>query len=388
MMNISIEDREKVAVVVVGYNRLKPIQRLFSSLLRADYGTKEVPLVISIDCSNDETLYEYVRNIVWPYGNKYLNIEEKRLGLKKHILQCGDLTCYFEAIILLEDDIFVGEYFYEYTLKVIDYYKNDDRIGGFALYTHEIGGSGIPISYYHNGSDAFLRQDVVSWGECWTKSQWVKFREWYSKFSDLDFEKIDMPESMKKWSASWVKYYAAYLVDTDRYFLCPYVSYTTCFCDVGEHYDTMTMAGQVCLMSGSLNYSFLPFEKMVRYNIYWVNESIYSWLGIGKSDICIDWYNLIQNKRKCRYLMTTLELPFKLIRKYGLFLRPIELNVKFNISGNGLYIYDTSEDIAENSLSFPLSFVNYCIRSTNRQILVKYLTASFINSIKRKLFKR
>ena len=129
MMNISIEDREKVAVVVVGYNRLKPIQRLFSSLLRADYGTKEVPLVISIDCSNDETLYEYVRNIVWPYGNKYLNIEEKRLGLKKHILQCGDLTCYFEAIILLEDDIFVGEYFYEYTLKVIDYYKNDDRIG-------------------------------------------------------------------------------------------------------------------------------------------------------------------------------------------------------------------------------------------------------------------
>lgn len=387
-LNISEIDNGKIAIVVVGYDRLQPIRRLLSSLLSARYEGNSIPLYISIDCSNNEDLYKFVNDFRWPYGNKYVNIEEKRLGLKNHILQCGDLTRFFKAIILLEDDIFVGEYFYEYAQRVVSYYENDDRIGGFSLYTHEIGGTGVPIAYYHNGSDAFLRQDVVSWGECWTKSQWAKFREWFDRFNDKDFARIDIPESTKRWKSSWTKYYAAYLVDTNRYFVCPYVSNTTCFCDAGEHFDMMTMSGQVCLMSGPISYKFLPFDEMIRYDVYWANESVCEWLGIRKSDVCVDWYNLIHNKKRCRYLLSTIVLPFKIIRKYGLFLRPIELNVKYNIEGEGIYLYDTLEgDNSSNGGFFTLSFANYCVRSVNRSLLVKYLKNSLSIGLKRKFLK-
>ena len=116
-MNILIEDKERIAIVVVGYNRQQSLSRLMSSLLQANYDDVSVPLFISIDCSNDHGLYDYVKKIVWPYGNKYVNIQNERLGLKEHIMQCGDLSQHFKAIILLEDDIYVGEYFYNYAIK-------------------------------------------------------------------------------------------------------------------------------------------------------------------------------------------------------------------------------------------------------------------------------
>lgn len=385
-MNISIEDREKVAVVVVGYNRLKPIQRLFSSLLRADYGGKEVPLVISIDCSNDETLYEYVRNIVWPYGNKYIRIQEKRLGLKDHILQCGDLTQYFRAIILLEDDIYVGEFYYDYTLQALDAYEKDDIIGGLSLYAHEMGAIGIPVSFYNDGSDAYLRQNVASWGECWTRVQWERFKKWYNDFSDDGFENIDMPVSIKQWKSSWAKYYNAYLVETKKYFVYPYSSHTTCFSDAGEHFDEMSMTGQVGLSMGSKNYLFKPAKEMVRYDIYWTNEDIYNWIGVPKVDVCVDLYNQKCNYQKCRYLLSTTELPYIKTKKYGLFLRPIELNVKYEIEGDGLYLYKIdNKEYAPKRISFSSRFIEYNIRSFNSSLLYKYVVRHIINRVKRKV---
>ena len=96
------QNKERYAIVSVGYNRLKSQRRLLSSLLKADYsGYDEVPLVVSIDCSGDEELYAFINDFKWPYGDKYVIIRDHRLGLKDHILACGDLTNYFKGIILL-----------------------------------------------------------------------------------------------------------------------------------------------------------------------------------------------------------------------------------------------------------------------------------------------
>ena len=385
-MNISVKDCEKVAVVIVGYNRLKPIQRLLSSLLRADYGGKEVPLVISVDCSNDEALYNYVCNINWPYGNKYVRIQEKRLGLKEHILQCGDLTQYFRAIILLEDDIYVGEYFYDYTLQALDAYDKDDIIGGISLYAHEMGAIGIPVSFYNDGSDTYLRQNVASWGECWTKVQWEKFKEWYNVFSDDDFDKIDLPESMKQWQSSWAKYYNAYLVDTKKYFVYPYLSHTTCFSDAGEHFGEMSMGGQVGLSMGSKKYFFKPVKEMVRYDIYWTNEEIYDWIGIPKEDICVDFFKIRNNSISYKYLLSPVKLPCPIMKSFGLFLRPIELNVKYNIDGDGLFLYDIAPKCEiKKKKSFSTSFIDYNIRSINFSLLYKYVIRQIIYRIRIKM---
>lgn len=243
----------------------------------------------------------------------------------------------------------------------------------------------MPLAYYYDGSDAYLRQDVISWGECWTREQWKKFKEWYNHFTDDDFSRIDMPENSKTWKASWTKYYAAYLVDTNRYFVCPYHSHTTCFCDSGEHYIMATMAGQVCLVAGPRDYIFHPFEKMVRYNIYFVNERIYDWLGFDKSEICVDWYNLKKNSGGKRFLLSAMKLPFRIIRKYGLYLRPIEFNVNYNIEGDGLFIYDIGDTNKVIKATFSLEFANYCVRSLNSKMLYLYLKLIYCNRIMRRL---
>lgn len=386
IIKVPESEKDKIAIVVVGYNRIIPLKRLLNSLLRAKYGQDSVPLYISIDCSHDEDLYEYVQCFQWPFGHKYVAIQDERLGLKNHILQCGDLTEQFKAIILLEDDVFVGEYFYDYVTHVVEAYEGDNRIGGFALYTHELAGTGTPVSYLNDGSDTFLRQDVVSWGECWTKNQWMLFRAWLNGFDDSDFNRIDMPEQTKKFKHSWTKYYAAYLVDTNRYFVIPYHSYTTCFCDAGEHFNMLTMAGQVSLTGVKNTYIFKPFDEMTRYDIYWVNESIYEWIGLNKQDLCVDWYGMNQNIKKCRYLLTPAIYPHEIVRRFGLYLKPIELNVKYNIEGEGLFVYDLKgESQLARWKSIPSAFVKYSISGHSRDIILNYLLMSIKIRLKKML---
>ena len=373
-MNISIEDREKVAVVVVGYNRLKPIQRLFSSLLRADYGGKEVPLIISIDCSNDEALYEYVRNIAWPYGNKYVRIQEKRLGLKEHIFQCGDLTEYFRAVILLEDDVFVSEFYYNYVVRAIAYYNDEDRIGGISLISSEMGFPSLPMLYLQDGSDTFLRQFPASWGECWTKEQWRHFKEWYKTFTEDRFDAVDVPQRIKVWKHAWSKYFVAYLIETERYFLYPYISHSTCFHDAGVHSAHISTYTQTNLLAGPKEYYFRPFDSMQKYDSFFINEAVYQWIGMPKEKLCIDWYGVHHIKKRYRYVLTTQVLPLKVIKTYGLQMRPIELNVKYEVEGNELFLYDTEfcNDVKFDK-SIPVSVGYYYIRLFNFNLIVKYV---------------
>ena len=81
-MNIeSSENKHKVAIVVVGYDRLLSIKRLLSSLENAEYPSDDVPLVISIDASGNQELYDYAESYKWAHGDKYTIIRKERMGL-------------------------------------------------------------------------------------------------------------------------------------------------------------------------------------------------------------------------------------------------------------------------------------------------------------------
>lgn len=382
------EKKDKIAIVVVGYNRIRPLQRLLESLERATYYSNDVPLVISIDASGMQELYNYVEEFQWSHGPKFTNIEKERLGLRKHILQCGDLTKYFKAIILLEDDIYVSEYFYDYVNKVVNFYYEDDRIGGFSLYHNEMI-AGIPRIYMQDGSDSFLVQTPTSWGEGWTDIQWSKFREWYDKGVDETLKHIDIPSNVKQWKNAWSKFYMAYLVETDRYFVFPSISLTTCFCDPGTHsggLSTNVCMGQVNLLSGEKNYYFKSFDKMTRYDIYGSNIEIYKWIGLKKEDLCIDLYGNNDNQKRARYLLSPITYGYKILKSYALSLRPIELNIKDNIEGNELFLYDTHEIICTKKIKkrLPLSFVNYFIRNFNKSLLNRFVIVNYQNIIRNK----
>lgn len=382
-------NKDKVAIVAVGYNRIKSMTRLFNSLLAAEYPSNEIPLVISVDCSGDIVLYDYVKTFEWPYGPKYVNIQQERLGLKNHIFQCGDLTEYFKAIILLEDDIFVSPVFYSYTLQTLDKYANDKRIGQISLYRDESNGYvGLPFANMQNGNDVFLVQAVCSWGECWTAEMWNSFKEWRDTHSDEDVSKADIPAAIKGWTRAWSKYYHTYLVETDKYVVYPNVAVTTNFSDAGEHGEDNNALVQTNLLQNDFKYRLGDFEELVQYDIYYCNKATYEWLNLSKDELTLDYYGFNPNIRGCRYILSTKTLPYKVVKSIGLYMRPIELNVKYNIAGKGLYLYDTSESVNIGKVEYDTTVVPYFLRNFRPYLLFYYIKCYTISKIIRKFLRK
>lgn len=384
----NIDNKEKIAIVCVGYNRIKSMTRLLTSLLSAKYPTDDIPLVISIDCSGDETLYEYVRNFNWPYGQKYVNIQKERLGLKNHIYQCGDLTQYFKAIILLEDDLFVSPYFYDYSQQVVDKYGEVEDIAEISLYRNDSNGyAGFPFSPLQNGVDVFLWHDVSTWGEIWTPSMWKRFTSWRDNIcSEELIQQVDMPSRIKGWTRAWSKYYNAYVISTGKHVLYPYVSLSTNFSDAGEHGGDSKGEVQTDMMFGSKKYILPDIKQLVRYDIYDNNECLPEWLNIKEMDICLDLYGIHENTLNKRYILSSKILPYKVINSFGLCMRPLELNVKYSIPGKGLFLYDTSvKTVAKGVGNYTKSFMNYMMHGIAPHKIWRFAKDSIIDTLKRKI---
>lgn len=344
---INIDDtinKNRIALVSVGYNRIGSQSRLLASLLKADYsGFDNVPLVISIDSSGDTELYNYVNDFKWPYGEKYVIIQGKKLGLKKHIFKCGGLTKYFKGIILLEDDLYVAPSFYHYTVQVVDFYYNEPKVASISLYNGEMNGfCWLPFERLHNDSDVYAFKAAFSWGECWTERMWNDFLEWNSK-TDIQWESVDMPPQISTWTKAWSKYFHAYMAENDLYSIVPYVSLTTNFSDAGEHGESNNTIVQVNLQYGHKDYEFKPFSELVRYDAFSNNILVAEHLQMTEKELLLDLYGTRENNLNKRFWITTRSLPYKVVKSFGLFLRPQELNVLYDIPGNGIFLYDTTE---------------------------------------------
>ena len=378
------QDKSKIALVVVGYNRLNSIVRLLESLSRAHYET-EVPLVISIDASGCQPLYDYVNEFEWKYGKKYVLIKEKRLGLRDHILSCGDLTHFFKAVVILEDDIFVSEYFYDYVQNAVNKYGDDDNVGGISLFRPKFDRN-YPIEFEQDGNDVFAYQTVESWGECWTENMWKGFREWYNNTPDHVFSTVDMPEFMKNWKKAWSKFYIAYQIENNKYFIYPSVSYTTCFADAGVHGGESSV-GQVLLSTGKRNYSMPEYESLSKYDIYGTNEKVYQWLGYDKDDICVDFYGLHDRCDGHKFLLTPYKCSsFKVNKTFALSLHPMELNVKYKLDGDGLFLYDiAATPNSEYKRQITPLLSSYMVGGFNIYVLFEYVVNFFKGNWLRKL---
>src|SRR5690606_11358019 len=102
----------RYCIVVITYNRVESLSRLLSSLLRARYDA-QVDLIISIDGGNaSEPTYRRVVDFVWPFGAITVRRFEENLGLRRHVISCGKAAEEYDAMIMLEDDIVVGQNYF------------------------------------------------------------------------------------------------------------------------------------------------------------------------------------------------------------------------------------------------------------------------------------
>lgn len=383
-----VANKDRIAIVAVGYNRLKAMARLLDSINNAHYDMDDVPLVISIDASGDTSLYDYAGAFEWKHGPKYVNIQEERLGLKKHIFQCFSLSKFFKGVIVLEDDLFVSPYFYHYADATLNKYGNETKVAGIALYRNEYNGfCNIPLQYVNNGNDVLAIQSCCSWGELINNRMWQGLSSWMEEFNE-DFSEYDMDERIKGWNRAWSKYMYAYMLDTKSYFIYPNEPLTTNFNDAGGEHGGGSGIVQVSLMQGKRNYNLGDFDDLVKYDIYTQNEAIPQWLQIPADQVTVDYYGC-----RCiycgRYILAPFKLPFKRIRGYGLTMRPWELNVKYEIEGDDLILYDrgTSIPVKPPLRVYSHRFLMYYFNRYMQHIRGKNMIVPYLWSLVKHKFK-
>lgn len=340
-----IERTIKPAIVAVGYNRPESLRRLLISIEHAQYPVDDVALVVSIDKSaNQAEVLRTAEAVEWTHGSKTIRAFDKRQGLRSHVIQCGDLSQEYGAVIILEDDLIVSPSFYHYAYNAVNRYESDDRICGVALYRHAWNGyAALPFLPCKNEYDVFFGQFSVTWGQCWTDRQWSAFREWYAVHENRLPEKNDrLPKGILQWGdQSWGKYFISYMVEVDRYYVIPYTSMSTNFSEVGQHNDSVDCAHQVSLLEGIKKaYSFPSFEEGIKYDVFFerVFEKDTQIAGICADEVCVNLNGIKPSTLGKKYVLSTKQSEKGTLASFGLSLRPIEANVLLGIPGNDLFL--------------------------------------------------
>lgn len=385
-------DNQKFAIVTVGYNRPDSIQRLLDSVIAAEYNTDSVDLVISIDRGNRQSeIYAVAEKVNWSHGQKIIRTFSERQGLRTHILQCGDLTDEYDAIVVLEDDLIVSPYFYLYAKQAVAFYDKDYNIAGISLYKHLMHpGVNRPFEPVNNGYDTYLMQFAQSWGQCWTRRMWQSFKNWYKKNENTDLSEGNLlPEYIASWNKqSWLKYYMRYIVENNLYFVYPMVSLSTNASDVGEHCMISNNDYQVSMLQGILPYRFVPSAQAVKYDVFFervgIEDKIYPHLS-GKK--LLDLYGNRSSFGDAKYLISTRALPYVVVQETGLRYRPIEMNCVEKANGSGIYVYDLTQSSNKPKINNNI-VIRYDVRSIHWKKLLCLGLSGFIYAVRDRIQRK
>ena len=343
---------DQIAIVVIAYNRPQSLLRLLDSLTNAYYPDGlDIPLIISVDKSDSTDTESVANDYVWEHGEKTVRLHETNLGLRKHVLSCGDISNEYDGVIMLEDDLYVSPSFYMYALAAMNRVRLDKKVGGISLYNHRLNvHAREPFEAVDDGYDNYYLQIASSWGQAFSAEQWNAFREWYEENKEKDITADNVPVNVSSWSEkSWLKFFIKYLIDTDRYFIYPRISFTTNFGDEGTHADKGVNDLQVPIAGmrryGQIDFHFSDTEESgARYDAYFENMCLGSRLPeASRDETSVDLYGLKQSGSYKRYVLSCKSLPYRVIQTYGRRLRPIDANILYKIEGHDFFLYDTQK---------------------------------------------
>ncbi len=383
------------AIVVVAYNRADSLQRLLNSLAKAEYpGGVDVPLIISIDYSGDDACQKVANSFVWKYGAKRVVAHEVNLGLRAHVLECGQYTGDFGSIIVLEDDLIVAKGFYDYAQHALEYVSHDNRIASVSLYSHRFNVHvREPFEPLDDGSDNWYFGIPSSWGQAYTKEMWDNFVAWYEQHKDEQPSSPFVPEFVCSWSdSSWLKYYIWYMTECNLYSFNPRYSFTTNFSEIGTHAIKSEPETQVPLSGKSRGAQFrfesLDDSKCV-YDAFFENirirDAVAEQIDVLPGNVLVDLYGykdihgLLLNG--VRFVISSGLYPYKVLKSFARALKPIDANIVYDIAGEDLFVYDTAQsaeapDIKESVMTAQKTIYNYPGLSADRMVkLLKYRTS-------------
>ncbi len=331
------------AIIVVAYNRPGSLHRLLGSLARAEYPC-HVELIISIDHGGSDEVVRVAEDFRWSAGSKEIIRRKERMGLRKHILACGDLSDLYGSVIVLEDDLYVSPVFYLFALQAVSFYGAQAQIGGIGLYAYRVIRS-TPVLFepLADGMDVVFLQYACSWGQVWTAQQWRSFRAWYAEAEKRDGAPDVIPAGVAAWpETSWLKYYIRFLVETNRYFVYPRESLTTCFQEAGQHYRRATANCHVALQLFKREFRLQHLEESNCVYDAWqtivpdrLNRLVPQ---LAEYDYVIDFYGHKSLSSVSSPYMLTCRSSQTPILEFGSDMRPLEMNIIENARGTDIVL--------------------------------------------------
>jgi glycosyltransferase involved in cell wall biosynthesis len=341
-----------IPIVVAAYNRPDALKRILSSLLASIF-TNPVELIISIDGGEDNSsVVDLARGFDWTHGSKQIIVSDVNLGLRGHILKCGRISQQYDGIVLLEDDLYVSKYFYQYVQAAQSFYRSEKRVAGIALYSHAYNETAwLPFAPLDDGSDAYFLQIACSWGQSWLSEQWANFEKWYFKNKDMGFsDDCEIPQDVRLWpETSWKKFFIKYLIVEDMYFVYPKRSLSTNFADPGVNHRGTNLF-QVPLLQGDRDYVFPSFQDSIaKYDAYCeLDSECMKQLSrdLAEVDLTVDLYGM-KNKRdiSTEYVLTS-QRTDEPIKSFGRKLKPHDFNVLEGMPGDIIH-FGLTEDMEE-----------------------------------------
>jgi hypothetical protein len=381
------------AIVIPCFKKPKALKRLLASLTKAIYYT-EVNIVFSVDYSGTNEIYAIADNFEWPYGKKTIIKHSKNIGLRQNILNCGELSKQYGSVIVLEDDTFVSKDFYRYAVNAKNFYLNDDNIAGISLYAYaysEINHE--KFDPLRTKWDTFFMQWTSSWGQLWTSSQWESFCNWYEKNKNKNLAIFNIPQNVIDWpESSWKKYYIAYLYDTKRFFVYPYVSFVSNCGDAGFHCNHESFLYTQVPIPQEYKISSLKFDNfsssIAKYDSFFQIYPEYlqkenKKLRIYDFDVDISGTKKKTNIKK-HYLLSPKRCK-KPIFSFDHALLPLALNIANDLDGSYLFFGKTSDfEMQENLFSRVFRWKVNRSLPTGRECFF-YLLVKILNKFKLKI---
>ena len=347
-------------LVIVAHDRPAALKRLLSSLAQATYPGHGVPLTVSIDQSARSAEVEAVASAFdWTHGAKTILAHPRHLGLRAHVLACGDLALERRAIVLLEEDVSVSPCFYEFLQRVVPAYAEDARVAGVGLclygmhpyaYVESLSPVFAPLE---DGGDTWFARYAPSWGECVTGRQWGAFRSWLGRRDATTGSPglRRVPRAVREWPEdSWKKLFIEHLVDCDRYFAFPRVALSVHWGDAGSHLPWATDRFQVPLRVGTPAH-LEPTPLVVsraRYDAHFEIEP--GCLAafddaLGEHDFECDLYGVKEAGELSSPLVLTARRGPRALRRWADEMTPPELNVALGLEGDGLRLVRAEDAI-------------------------------------------
>ncbi|CAG0940660.1 hypothetical protein ANRL1_00236 [Anaerolineae bacterium] len=340
------------AIVISAYNRPHALERILSSISQAQYVQRDVPLVISIDRGDDERnnqVAAIANQFEWKFGPKQVIHHSNHLGLLQHIFFCGGLTNTYDAVISLEDDLYVSPSFYVYASQALNFYHDDPRIAGVSLYALWFNGyTKQPFVPLADGTDGFFLQIPYTQGQAWSKRQWERFTAWRARGNTRPGRGDNLHEMWFHFDAQdHFPILTKYLVETNQYYVYSRVSLTTGFGDQGTHFSNASSFFQVPLERCKPSYHLNPFDQAtsVYDSFFEIRSDRLNRLtgALRDYDYSVDLYATKSRRNIFTEYVLTSRRSRAPIRSFGKAMFPHEMNVIENIPGSEIVLCKTSD---------------------------------------------